>query len=92
VDQAFVNQILSAVDINGSSSDPLYNFTISRPINNKDAEIYGFEIAGQYFFGQTGIGVSGSFTYVKGDVGFNNGGDPNVDQFALTGLSNTANA
>ncbi|MFA6124231.1 TonB-dependent receptor [Sphingomonas sp.] len=92
VDQAFVNQILSAVDINGSASDPLYNFTISRPINNKDAEIYGFEIAGQYFFGRTGIGVSGSFTYVKGDVGFNNAGDPNVDQFALTGLSNTANA
>ena len=92
VDQAFVNQILSAVDINGTAADPLYNFTISRPINNKDAEIYGFEIAGQYFFGRTGIGVSASFTYVKGDVGFNNGGDPNIDQFALTGLSNTANA
>ena len=29
---------------------------------------------------------------MKGDVGFNNGGDPNIDQFALTGLSNTANA
>ncbi|MEG3177152.1 TonB-dependent receptor [Sphingomonas sp. RB3P16] len=92
VDQAFVNQVLSAVDINGTASDPLYTFAISRPINNKDAEIYGFELAGQYFFGRTGIGVSASFTYVKGDVAFNNGGDPGVDQFALTGLSNTANA
>ena len=92
VDQAFVNDILSAVDIDGNSSDPLYSFSISSPINNKDAQIYGIEIAGQHFFGDSGIGVSGSFTYVHGDIGFDKGGDPNVDQFALTGLSNTANA
>jgi outer membrane receptor protein involved in Fe transport len=29
---------------------------------------------------------------VKGNIGFNNGGSPDLDQFALTGLSNTANA
>jgi TonB-dependent receptor len=92
VDQSFVNTILSAVDLNGNAADPLYNFVLSAPINNKDAEIYGFELAGQYFFGRSGIGVSASFTYVKGDVGFNNGGSPSIDQFALTGLSNTANA
>jgi len=92
VDQAFINTVLSAVDLNGTAADPFYNFTVSRPINNKDAEIYGFEIAGQYFLGDTGFGVSGSFTYVKGNIGFNNGGSPDLDQFALTGLSNTANA
>jgi TonB-dependent receptor len=92
VDQAFINTVLSAVDLDGTSQDPLYNFSVSRPINNKDAEIYGFEIAGQYFLGQTGFGVSGSFTYVKGNIGFNNAGSPDLDQFALTGLSNTANA
>jgi TonB-dependent receptor len=92
VDQNFVNTVLSAVDLNGNGADPLYNFVLSAPINNKDAEIYGVELAAQYFFGRSGIGVSGSFTYVKGNVGFNNGGSPSIDQFALTGLSNTANA
>jgi len=92
IDQAFINTVLSAVDLNGNASDPYYVFTLSKPINNKDAEIYGFEIAGQYFLGETGFGVSGSFTYVKGNVGFDNGGSPSFDQFALTGLSNTANA
>jgi len=92
IDQAFINTVLSAVDLNGNASDPRYVFTLSKPINNKDAEIYGFEIAGQYFLGETGFGVSGSFTYVKGNIGFDNGGSPSFDQFALTGLSNTANA
>jgi TonB-dependent receptor len=91
VDQAFVNDILSAIDLDGNSDDPFYQFSISKPINNRDAQIWGFEIAGQHFFGNTGFGISASFTYVHGDIGFDNGGDPNVDQFALTGLSNTAN-
>jgi TonB-dependent receptor len=92
VDQAFVNDVLSAVDIDGNADDPDYQFSISKPINNRDAQIWGFELQGQHFFGNTGIGVAASFTYVHGDVGFDNGGDPNVDQFALTGLSNSANA
>lgn len=92
LDQAYVNKILSAYDITGNGTDPLYQFAISSPINNKEADIYGIEVAGEYFFGNTGFGVAGSFTYVDGNVGFNNGGDPTVDQFALTGLSNTANA
>jgi len=92
LDQDYVNQILTDYDVTADSNDPLFNFAISEPINNKAADLYGVEVAGQYFFGNTGIGVSGSFTYVDGNVGFDNGGDPNVDQFALAGLSNTANA
>ena len=92
LDQDYVNQILTAYDVTADASDPLFNFAISEPINNRAADLYGVEVAGQYFFGNTGIGVSGSFTYVDGNVNFDNGGDPNVDQFALTGLSNTANA
>ena len=92
LNQDYVNKILSAYDITGNGTDPLYQFAISSPINNKEADIYGIEVAGEYFFGNTGFGVAGSFTYVDGNVGFNNGGDPTVDQFALTGLSNTANA
>lgn len=92
LDQAFINSVLASVDITAGPNDPLFQFSVSQPINNRDAEIYGFEIAGQHFFGDTGIGVAASFTYVKGDVAFDNGADPNTDQFALTGLSNTANA
>jgi len=92
LDQDYVNQVLTAYDVSADSNDPLFNFAVSEPINNKAANLYGVEVAGQYFFGHTGIGVSGSFTYVDGNVGFDNGGDPNVDQFALAGLSNTANA
>ena len=92
LDQGFVNAILSAIDLDGTTTDPLFNFGISKPVNNKDAQIYGFELAGQYFLGDTGFGVSGSFTYVKGDISFDNGAAVDIDQFALTGLSNTANA
>lgn len=67
-------------------------FSISSPINNRDAEIYGGEFAGQYFFGETGIGVAASYTLVRGNVGIDVLAAPTVDQFALLGLSDTANA
>jgi len=92
LNQAFVDQILAAIDIRANSSDPLFNFQISQPINNKTGKIHGFEIAAQHFFGDTGFGVSGAYTLVRGDVGFDNGADPSQDQFALLGLSDTANA
>jgi TonB-dependent receptor len=92
LDYQYANTILSQYDIVGNSTDPLYQFAISHPVNTKKAQIYGLELAAQYFLGDTGFGVAGSFTYVDGDVGFDNGGATDVNQFALTGLSNTANA
>jgi TonB-dependent receptor len=92
LNQAFVDQILSAIDITANSSDPLFSFQVSQPINNKTGKIHGFEIAAQHFFGDTGVGVAGAYTKVSGDVGFDNGADPSQDQFALLGLSDTANA
>ncbi|MGN6376960.1 MAG: TonB-dependent receptor, partial [Sphingomonas sp.] len=92
VNNDYANQILTQYDVTADANDPLFNFAISQPINNKAADLYGAEVAAQYFFGNTGIGVSGSFTYVDGNVGFDNGGATDVQQFALTGLSNTANA
>ena len=91
LDQGFVDSTLAAVDIIANSSDPLFNFSVNTPINNKDAEIYGVEIAGQYFFGRTGFGLAASYTLVRGDVGIDVAANPNVDQFALVGLSDTAN-
>ena len=38
------------------------------------------------------FGVLANYTVVNGDVGYDDGGDPGIDQFALTGLSDTANA
>jgi TonB-dependent receptor len=92
LNQAFVDQILSTTDVSPVAGDPLFNFQVSQPINNKTGKIHGFEIAAQHFFGESGFGVSGAYTMVEGDIGFNVGANPNEDQFALLGLSDTANA
>lgn len=92
LNQGFVDQTLAAIDIIADANDPLFNFSVNTPINNKDAEIYGVEVAGQYFFGNTGIGVAGSYTLVRGNIGIDVAADPSVDLFALVGLSDTANA
>jgi len=76
----------------GESDDPLYMFNVNRPINQNQAKLHGWELGGQYFLGDSGFGISANYTIVKGDIGYDNGGDPGVDQFALTGLGNTANA
>jgi TonB-dependent receptor len=79
-------------DILPTASDPLYTFNVNTPTNNKDAKIHGFELGGQYFFGDTGFGVLANYTIVRGDIGYDVTSDPNVNQFALTGLSDSANA
>jgi len=89
--QSFVDSVLAAVDILPDSNDPLMQFQVNTPINNKDAKIWGFELAGEYFFGNSGIGVAGSYTLVRGDVGANVTADPSANQFALVGLSDTFN-
>lgn len=91
LNQAFVDQILASIDIEATAGDPLLNFQVAQPINNRSAKIWGFEIAGAHFFGDTGFGVAGAYTFVDGDIGFDVGSDPGQDQFALLGLSDTAN-
>ncbi|HVY24395.1 MAG TPA: TonB-dependent receptor [Steroidobacteraceae bacterium] len=73
----------------GDTTD--YTFAVSTPVNNKDATIHGFEVGGQIFLGDTGVGLQANYTIVRGDVSFDNTGDPNVNQFALLGLSDSAN-
>ena len=79
-------------DILPQADDPLWTFAVNTPVNNKDAKIHGFEFGGQYFFGDTGFGVLANYTIVRGDVGYDVTSDPNVNQFALLGLSDSANA
>ncbi len=92
LNQGFVDSILSQIDISPNSSDPLFNFAVNTPINNRDAHIYGVELAGQYFLGDTGFGVAASYTLVRGNIGIDIAADPSVNTFALVGLSDTANA
>jgi TonB-dependent receptor len=91
LNQAFVDQILASIDIEANANDPLFNFQVAQPINNRSAKIWGFEVAGAHFFGETGFGIAGAYTFVDGDIGFNIGADRGQDQFALLGLSDTAN-
>lgn len=79
-------------DITANPDDPLYSFAITKPANVHKAMLHGWEFGGQYFLGDTGFGILANYTKVLGDVHFNDAGDPNVDQFALTGLSDSANA
>ena len=81
----------AAYDLYGQANDPLYQFNVNRPINQNEAKLHGWELGGQYFFGESGFGVLANYTIVQGDVGYDNGGDPGIDQFSLTGLSDTAN-
>ena len=79
-------------DILPTADDPLWTFAINTPVNNQKAKIHGFEFGGQYFFGDTGFGVLANYTIVRGDIGYKVTSDPNVNQFALLGLSDSANA
>ena len=83
--------IFSAYDVTPVGTDPEIQFAVKSPTNAQDAEIYGFEIASQHFFGDTGFGYQFNYTMVEGDIGYDNGSNPDEDQFALPGLSDTLN-
>lgn len=73
------------------AGDPLFTYRYSAPVNNNEAKLYGAEFAGQHFFGDTGFGIQANYTIVRGDVHFVDL-DITTNQFALLGLSDTANA
>ena len=80
-----------AYDVLPNSTDPLQQFTVAKPVNGKNANIDGFEFALQHFFGDSGFGLQANYTIVNGDVKFDVNADPTQTQFALLGLSDTAN-
>ncbi len=90
--QAFIDQTLQRYDVTANATDPLFQFQVQQPVNNRTGKIDGFEFAAQYFLGDTGFGIAGAYTLVNGDVKIDRGADPSADQFALVGLSDTANA
>ena len=72
----------------GPNNEPV-NYTYTVPSNAETATIDGWELALQHTFGDTGFGFIANATIVDGDVSYDN---LSVDeQFALTGLSDSAN-
>ena len=86
-----VLDIENQYDIVAQADDPEYIFAVAKPVNQEAAKIHGWEFGGQYFFGDTGFGVLANYTIVEGDVGFDDAAPPGTQQFALLGLSDTAN-
>lgn len=89
--QAFADAVFSQYDVFPVAGDPELQFQVTNPVNSKSAVIDGFEFAWQHFFGETGFGYQLNYTTVDGDIGYDNGGSINADQFALEGLSDSAN-
>ena len=77
----------------GLPEDAPLNFQISVPVNSdQTANIHGLEFAVQHSFWDTGFGTILNYTLVNGDVNYDNSQPASVTQFALTGLSDSANA
>lgn len=75
--------------IAGQPGDPIANFQLTSYANARAAEINGVELNVQHMFGNSGFGVSANMTKVNSGLKYVN---TNVsDQFALIGLSDSAN-
>ncbi|MCS4306336.1 TonB-dependent receptor [Rheinheimera pacifica] len=70
-------------------NDPLTIFSVLRQNNVETGNLWGWELAAQHMFADTGFGVQANATFVYGDVE----ADRNAIgyQFALPGLSDSAN-
>lgn len=75
--------------IAGQPGDPTLTFKINTPVNQHAASLRGFEFNVQNAFGNSGFGVSANYTLVMSGLKYDNANMN--DQFALVGLSNSAN-
>ncbi len=75
--------------ISGVTGNPVLPFAINIPVNGPNASLHGFEFNVQNAFGNSGFGVAANYTLVLSGLKYNNSGLNT--QFALVGLSNTAN-
>ncbi|MEQ1498824.1 MAG: TonB-dependent receptor [Novosphingobium sp.] len=77
----------------GQAGDPLVQFTTTRPGNSdKVAKLWGWEFAIQHSFWDTGFGAILNYTIVRSDTKFDNTQRYTVTQFAINGVSDSANA
>ncbi|SEM17322.1 TonB-dependent receptor [Pseudoxanthomonas sp. GM95] len=73
----------------GQPGDPVANFRISTPANQQSASLDGWEFNVQQMFGDTGFGMSANYTKVDSGLTYDN--YVIGQQFALEGLSDSAN-
>lgn len=77
----------------GKAADPDVVFTYQQSVNSgQSAKLWGWEFAVQHNFWDTGFGVILNYTVVNSDTAFDNTLPWTVDQFAVTGVSDSANA
>ncbi len=80
-------------DILGTPDDAPLTFQLGIPVNSdQTAELHGWEFAIQHSFWNTGFGTILNYTIVNGSAKYDNTKPASVAQFALVGLSNSANA
>jgi TonB-dependent receptor len=77
----------------GQAADPDVVFTVTQPGNSAQvAKLHGFEFAVQHSFWDTGLGVILNYTVVNSDTSFDNTLRYTATQFAVNGVSDSANA
>jgi TonB-dependent receptor len=75
--------------IAGLPTDPIASFAITVPANQRSASLDGLEFNLQHVFGDSGFGVSANYTIVDSGLEYDNA--DLGEQFALEGLSDSAN-
>ncbi|MBS7455567.1 TonB-dependent receptor [Coralloluteibacterium stylophorae] len=75
--------------ITGQPGDPIANFDITVPANQQSASLDGWEFNVQHVFGDSGFGLSANYTIVDSGLVYDN--EDIGEQFALEGLSDSAN-
>jgi TonB-dependent receptor len=73
----------------GQPGDPIANFRITVPANQRSASLDGWEFNIQHVFGESGFGLSANYTIVDSGLTYDN--YVIGEQFALEGLSDSAN-
>lgn len=83
----------TAGGIIGAASDPNIEFTFTQPFNSdQSASLWGWEFAIQHNFWDTGFGAILNYTIVDSNTSFDVTQPWTVTQFAVTGVSDSANA
>ena len=75
--------------ITGQAGDPIANFRITVPANQRSSTLHGLEFNIQHMFGASGFGVAANYTKVDSGLTYPN--QLRNEQFALEGLSDAAN-
>lgn len=77
----------------GQPGDPAVIFTNTKPLNSdQKAKLHGWEFALQHNFGESGFGMQANYTIVRSDTDYNNALRYTETQFAVKGVSDSANA